>query len=192
MDVRSASVVPTAVNRVRTLRLRVAWLVKATLVRRTGLLVIFVSALCTPARATPARLTLTDGSVVSGEIESVQDGIYRLRSPSLGTLSVKESEIQRIEMSTDSPARPDSQTALPGAATTPRVDALQRRIVGDEALMTSVTALLDDPQFQAILKDPEIMDALRVGDVDALERNPRFQGLIDNPRVREITKHLAQ
>ncbi len=176
---------------------KLSWLrsllgIRAPLARWQELLVIVVAMLCTPAPAMPVYLTLADRSVVSGEIESVQDGVYRLRSPSLGTVSVRESEIRRIEAATDAPAHPDSDTTKPGAAITPQIDALQRRIVGDDALMASVMALLDDPQVKDILDDPAVMDALHAGAIDALQRNPRFQSLMDDPTIREITKHMAQ
>jgi len=130
--------------------------------------------------------------VITGEIESVQNGIYTFRSPSLGTLSLKESDIRRIEMPAGSPSRADGETSKPSAASDPQVEALQRRILADDALMNSVTALLDDPQLQAVLKDPEVLDAFRAGDIDALKGNPKFQNLIDDPKVKEITKRLAQ
>ena len=161
-------------------------------IRRTGPLLLLVGALCTPAWATELRLTLTDGSVITGEIESVQNGIYTFRSPSLGTLSLKESDIRRIEMPAGSPSRADGETSKPSAASDPQVEALQRRILADDALMNSVTALLDDPQLQAVLKDPEVLDAFRAGDIDALKGNPKFRSLIDDPKVKEITKRLAQ
>jgi len=161
-------------------------------IRRGFLLLLLVSALCAPVQATELRLTLKDGSMITGEIESVQNGIYTFRSPSLGTLSLKESEIRGIEMPAASAAQADDKASKRSAASNAQVDALQHRIVSDDALMNSVTALLDDPQFQAVLKDPEILDAVRGGDIGALEGNPKFQSLIDDSKVKEITKRLAK
>jgi hypothetical protein len=162
------------------------------MIRQTGLLLLLIGVLAAPAPASELRLMLKDGSVITGEIESVQNGIYTFRSPSLGTLSLKESEIRRIEMPAASPASADGKTSKPSAASNPQVEALQRRILADDALMSSVTALLDDPQFQAVLKDPKILDAVRGGDIDALEGNPKFQSLIDDPKVKEVTRRLAK
>jgi hypothetical protein len=156
------------------------------------LLFILVSSLSAPVRATTLRLTLTDGSVIAGEIESVQDGIYTVRSPSLGTITVKDSDIRRIETPTDSPAGPDSTAPGPGATSHPQLDALQRQILNDDAAMSSVTALQDDPQFQDILNDPDISEALRAGDLDALARNPKLQSLMNNPKVQEINRQLMR
>jgi hypothetical protein len=162
------------------------------MIRQAGLLLLLVGVLAAPAPATELRLMLKDGSVITGEIESVQNGIYTVRSPSLGTLSLKESDIRRIEMPPVSATGTDGKADKPSAASNAQVDALQHRIASDDALMNSVTALLDDPQFQAVLKDPEILDAVRGGDIDALEGNPKFQSLIDDPKVKEITKRLAK
>ena len=73
--------------------------------RWTRLLLIVLSAVSLPARAAELRqFTLADGGVISGEIESVQNGIYTIKSPSLGTITVKDSEIRSIGMASGSSA----------------------------------------------------------------------------------------
>jgi hypothetical protein len=80
----------------------------------------------------------------------------------------------------------------PSAASNPQVDAAQRRILGDDALMSLVSALENDPQRQDVLQDPAIMDAIRAGNLDALEQNAKVQRLMDNPKIQEINKKLAE
>ena len=158
--------------------------------RSTTLLVIFLSAISVPALAAELRqFTLMDGSVISGEIESLQGGIYSIKSPSLGMITVKDSEIRKIEMSSGA-----SATSTPSATGSPNnhLKALQRRILSDDSIMNAATALQGDPLFQDILNDPSIMEAVRAGNVHALEGNPKVVRLLNDPRVKEITKKLPQ
>lgn len=154
---------------------------------------MLLGALSAPVLAAQLRqLRLADGSVISGEIESIHDGIYTVTSPSLGTITVKDSEIRSIETPSGSPDQTDAMANAPSAASTPQVDAAQRRILGDDTLMSLVTALENDPQLQDVLQDPAIMDAIRAGNLDALEQNAKVQRLMDNPKIQEINKKLAE
>jgi hypothetical protein len=58
--------------------------------------------------------------------------------------------------------------------------------------MSLVSALENDPQRQDVLQDPAIMDAIRAGNLDALEQNAKVQRLMDNPKIQEINKKLAE
>jgi hypothetical protein len=159
--------------------------------RSARLLVILLGVVALPIRAAELRrLTLTDGSVISGEIESVQGGNYTVRSPSLGTITVKDSEIRTIETSSGAAATQSQATAPSLPSTNSQLDAVQHRLLSDDSIMSSVAALQDDPQFQDVVNDSDVMEALRTGNIDALERNPKVQRLMDDPRVQEINRKL--
>lgn len=175
-------------------------------IRWTTLLLTLTAA--APLLADEVKLTLVDGSVIVAEIESLHNGNYTLTSRALGTMTVKASDIRRIEMTADaSAARPvrkrhdkpaDTSSPPPAAPAAvadqvdnPQVGTLQRRIVEDESLMAGVLSLQDDPQVQAILADPEIMAAIRAGDLSALASNPKLRDLLDNPAVQNLNRHLA-
>jgi hypothetical protein len=160
--------------------------------RSTTLLVILLSAISAPALAAELRqLTLMDGSVISGEIESVEGGVYSIKSPSLGTITIKDSEIRKIEMSSGASVTENTSrvTSIPNHS---RVEALQRRLLGDDSIMNAIAALQGDPMFQEILSDPSIMEAVRAGNLHALEGNPKILRLLDDPRMKDITKQLPQ
>jgi len=163
--------------------------------RPTQILVILLSLLSAPALAAGQnQLTLMDGSVISGEVTSVEGGVYSIKSPSLGTITVKAAEIRKIEMTgvaSATESAPNMQSA-PSASSNSQLEDLQRRILGDDSVMNSVTALQGDPLFQDILNDPSILDALRSGNLEALERNPKVLRLMDDPRVKDITRKLPQ
>ncbi len=158
----------------------------------TKLLAILLSMISAPALAAGlSQLTLKDGSLISGEIKSVEDGVYSIQSPSLGTITVKDSEIRTIEMSSGAPAT----ERAPRATDSPnnnQLEAVQRSILGDDSIMNAAQALQGDPLFQDILNDPSIMESLRAGNIEALQSNPKVLRLLDDPRVKDITKKLPQ
>jgi len=65
---------------------------------------------------------------------------------------------------------------------------IQERLISDEAVFKKIQALQDDPDIQAVLSDPALMDALRAGDLNAVTSNPKFMRLLENPAVQEIMK----
>ena len=58
--------------------------------------------------------------------------------------------------------------------------------------MSVLTALENDPQLQDVLQDPAVMDAIRAGNLDALQQNAKVRRLMDNPKIQEINKKLAE
>jgi len=65
---------------------------------------------------------------------------------------------------------------------------IQEKLISDEAIFKKIQALQDDPDIQAVLSDPVLMDALRAGDLNAVTSNPKFMRLLENPAVQEIMK----
>ena len=55
---------------------------------------------------TMSRLELTDGSILVGEVLGMSDGVYSVRSPTLGTIRVESSPIRDLRR-VDTPPGPD-------------------------------------------------------------------------------------
>jgi len=70
------------------------------------------------------------------------------------------------------------------------VEGLKERMLKDEGIMTLIRAMQEDPEMQAILRDPATVSAVQSGDIGALMNNPAFLKLLDSPWVREIEKKL--
>ena len=87
-----------------------------------------------------------------------------------------------------------SSTAGKGAvgkgAVATQVEGLKERMMNDEGIMRLISALQGDPEMQAILNDPAILNAVQSGDVNTLTHNPTFLKLLNNPRVKEIQKMM--
>jgi hypothetical protein len=147
------------------------------------ILVILALAAATVVNAAETReIELTDGSVITGEVVSLSDGIYTVRSATLGTLRIEESKVRVIRLQ-GSAAQNDAGS---------QAKSIQDKMLGDIEIMDTIRALQNDPDLQKILQDPEIMEAVQTGDIDALMRNPAFMKLLNKQAVQDINKKLSQ
>jgi len=132
------------------------------------------------------EMELTDGSVISGEILSLNGGTYILRSESLGTLSIPQSKVRAIRSlssaNTRTQSRSSSHNPAPG-----QIQDMQQMMTGNTDIMNMIHSLQNDPELQRILEDPILMEAVRSGDITALEANPQFRKLLTNPTISDIT-----
>ena len=112
---------------------------------------------------------LLDGSILTGKIISFNDGTFILESETLGTIRIEEAKIRSI--------RSGEKT---GEIPRDEVLALQEKMMGDEEIIAMILSLQNDPEFQAILQDPEIMSAVSSGDINALLSNQNFLKLLEN------------
>jgi hypothetical protein len=131
------------------------------------------------------EIELKDGSIITGEVQSLANGVYTIRTGSLGTLTIDDSRVLAI--------RPRGQ----GASSRPndsssQARSLEERMQGDEEVMNKIRSLKDDPAFQKVLEDPEHMNAVNSGDVAALMADPRFLQLMQNPTVLDIQKKMSK
>ena len=137
------------------------------------------------------EVELKDGSVICGEIVSFKDGIYTLKSSTLGTVKIEESKIRVIRfkpsVKTKGKQRNSAQTSSKA-----QVQALQQLMMGDKEIISMILSLLNDPEVQKILEDPSITKAVNSGDIEALISNPKFMKLLDNPAVKDISKKTAK
>ena len=148
------------------------------------LIFLALSAAATLVNASEIReIELTDGSVITGEVVSLSGGVYTIRSAALGTLQVEESKVRTIRSKGFSSTTGDTAGQL---------KSLQEKMMSDGEVMNTIQSLQNDPDFQKILEDPEIMKAVQAGDINALMANPRFMELINKPAVQEIGKRMSQ
>ena len=137
-----------------------------------------------------SEIGLIDGSTIYGEILSFNDGIYTVKSGSLGTIKVAESDIREIQV--QSANTKNREYASPGNSSIgPEVQALQTFMQNDQEMMAIIFSLQNDPDFQEIIRDPGILNAVNSGDIAALISNPKFMSLLNNHKIQEIQKKLA-
>lgn len=132
------------------------------------------------------KIELKDGSVVSGEIISLGNGTYTVKSKSLGTIKISDSKIRSIR-SAGSAGGGKEKNKLHSA-----VDAMSKKMAGDTELMKMIIALQSDSDFQAILNDPEVMKNINSGNYGALTANPKFLKLLNKSTVQDISKKAVK
>lgn len=149
---------------------------------------LFAAALLTrTAGAGDVReIELTDGSIVTGEVLSLSNGVYTIRTGSLGTLTVHESALRSIRQHSASGTSPAS------GAHAADIRSLEKRMMNDQEVMSLIESLRNDPDFQRILQDPDIMRAVSLGDIAALTANPDFIKLLQKSTVQDIQRKVAQ
>jgi len=153
-----------------------------TFVVFTSLSLILLTSAVT-ANAGEARvIELIDGSIIRGEVLSLTGGVYTIKSDSLGMIKLEESKISVIRAkSAGSGANKDvvSQSS-------DEIRSLQEKMMSDKEIMSMIQSLQDDPEFQKLLENPEVMKAVNSGDVAALMSNAQFMKLLNNSTLRDI------
>ena len=139
----------------------------------------------------PTELELIDGSVLSGEILSFREGVYTVRSPSLGTIEINESQIRVIRVKPS-----ESVTGKTVSPTHTSIDkelkTLEESITSDQQIMQMIISLQNDPDIQELLQDAGIMEAVSSGDISTLMSNPKFRKILENPDIQQIQRKVGQ
>jgi len=139
-----------------------------------------------------SKIELLDGSVIEGEVLSFNNGTYTLNTGSLGEVKVDASKIRRISIGKANTSAPADIPAISDAGIKSQTDALKTKMVNNPQVMQIITGLMSDPQFQELLKDPQIASAVNSGNMQALMSNEKFMGLINHPKVGEIKDKLNE
>jgi len=139
----------------------------------------------------PTELELIDGSVLSGAIISFREGVYTVRSPSLGTIEINESQIRVIRVKPS-----ESVTGKTVSPTHTSIDkelkTLEESITSDQQIMQMIISLQNDPDIQELLQDAGIMEAVSSGDISTLMSNPKFRKILENPDIQQIQRKVGQ
>ena len=126
------------------------------------------------------EIELNDGSVIFGEIISLEEDIYTIKSMTLGTVRVERSQIRTIR------PRPATESGRDPLKT------IEQKMLNDDDIRTMLLALESDPDFKEILEDSEIMEEVLSGDITSLMSNPKFLKLFDNPTIQEIRSKMEE
>ena len=134
----------------------------------------------------PSRIELNDGSVIIGEVTGVNNGTYSITSQEMGALQINEQKIKQIGFSEDNSALSTQTSQTQPEEISGKMDAMRNKLMGDKESLGMIMSLKDDPQFQEILKDPNIINAVKSGNTAALMNNEKFMQLKNNPIVQKI------
>ena len=161
--------------------------------RNACLAAALLGGLATAVLASPT-IELKDGSRIEGEIQSIDNGVYTVLSPSIGTVHIAQSNIVRIVYSGDASnaaAGSSGKSSARDGALTHDIQQLQTSLAQDPSTMQSIMSLQSDPQIQAILSDPAIMKAIQEGDYMSLLGNAKIQALESNEHLKQLLLQQA-
>lgn len=151
------------------------------------------------AAADIKTIQLQDGSTLKGEVISLQNGVYTIRTTSLGLLILDAARVISISPGSQDPGSQDtgSQEKIAGGGILDtfmesiELDAIKEQMMRNVDIMATVLELQNDPQLKKVLADPEIMRAVRNMDIEALTSNSEFKRLLDNPKIKKIQGHFS-
>jgi hypothetical protein len=128
------------------------------------------------------EIVLTDNSVIVGEVVSLTNGVYTVKTSTLGTLKIDDSRIRTIGN------KPGGVTSPQQGVGQQNLTGLTQKMLSDGSIMQQIQALQSDPEFTEILQDETIMRAISSGDFNALMANPKILNLMKKSSVQTITK----
>jgi hypothetical protein len=129
-----------------------------------------------------SRIELTDGSVIEAEVVSLDNGTYTLKSASLGEIKVDANRVRGIS----------NAAGESGDDFKAQMEKVKAKMQDNPEVMKIVTGLVADPQFQDLLKDPNVINAAKSQDINALMKNEKITNLINHPQVKEIENKLDE
>lgn len=156
------------------------------------LIAVFLLAGSGPSLAGESRIELSDGSLIAGELVGIDNGQYRIRSATLGEMSVPESAIRSIQPSGSGGTPVAKQTAPGISAYGAEIASVQQQLANNPGLMGQITALQNDPAIQAVLADPELTRLILAGDLERLRADPRIQRLMEHPGIQGVVGQMGR
>jgi hypothetical protein len=153
-----------------------------------------------PVCGQSAQIVLIDGSHIYGDIESLNNGVYTVKTYSLGRIKIDSSRIRYFRYTQNDPepggSSPEKKEAPVSENLPPNSDqnvqALQNQMVSNPEIMGLIQSMQNNPEIQKILNDPETMEAIRAGNIGVLLSNPAIQNLMNNPKVNRIREELEK
>ena len=163
--------------------------------RCLGLIAGLVFCLCMPGGSANAgeakEIILKDGSRIRGEVVSMQNGLYQVKTESLGLIQLRSPQIESITSFDSSPSQTVNDTNSVGPTMSPSaLQSIQSSMVSNPGVMSSISELQNDPQMKAVLDDPEIMRAVQNFDLQALSDNPKIKALMNNAKIKRIQRSV--
>ena len=133
-----------------------------------------------------SQIKLLDGSVIQAEIISFSNGVYKLRSKSLGTISVAEDRVQSIRPNKSQISGTPAQLETADPPVGQKVQGLQQKLTSDPKTMEMLLDLQKDPSMIGVLNDKDLMRAIQQGNLSTVIKNPKIQKLMKSKAVGEV------
>lgn len=151
------------------------------------------------AQSKSKLIHLRDGSSLTGNVLSLNRGVYTIQTENLGVMKVKEGDILSISNPGFAPQEAKEAPPLRPGEMAPRltqsnlgyqVQTLQSNIMQDPELMQDIQVLMSDPKIVQILTDESFMQKVMSLDMESIENDPRYRDLLYNPRMRRFIQKI--
>ena len=133
-----------------------------------------------------SQIKLLDGSVIQAEIISFSNGVYKLRSESLGTISVAEDRVQSIRPNKSQTPEMLEKLESSNLSLGKKVQGLQQKLTSDPKPMEMLLDLRKDPSMIGVLNDKDLMRAIQQGNLSTVIKNPKIQKLMKSKAVGDV------
>ena len=140
-----------------------------------------------PPRITNAKLADIDTTTpeTNNDIDTTAPEAGTVEVPKIEDVSEQSNEAQipndTSYTQTEQPASPSGNSDA---------ELLRAKMLANPDVMKTIAGLSNDPQFQEILKDPEILKAVNSGDMHTLMSNDKFISALNEPKLKEIKSQL--
>ncbi|MFA6357976.1 MAG: hypothetical protein WCY09_04855 [Candidatus Omnitrophota bacterium] len=140
-----------------------------------------------------SKIELSDGSVINGEIVSYLNGIYTINTTTVGEMKVGSEKISKIESVKSAPSGIPASPILQGNnPNQSQVNAYGQALMQNPENAAVLISLTSNPELQAMASDPEIIEAAKTNNIQALMKNPRFMNMVNSPEMQEAVKKLKK
>ena len=133
-----------------------------------------------------SQVQLLDGTLIQAEIISFSNGVYKLRSKSLGTISVAEDRVQSIRPNKSQIPGTPAQLETADPPVGQKVQGLQQKLTSDPKTMEMLLNLRKDPSMIGVLNDKDLMRAIQQGNLSTVIKNPKIQKLMKSKAVGDV------
>lgn len=151
-----------------------------------------------------SRITLNDGTTIYGKVVGMSDGVYTIRTDTMGDIKVNSDNVVEISSNT-APKNQSNINILEGnergsknnysknnnsqndySAQQKDANAKVQSMMMNEDFMDNLMQLNETSEMQSILNDPEVMEAIQNGDYDFLMNNSKMNDLMNSSGIQEI------
>lgn len=138
-------------------------------------------------------LYLTDGSVIKCELLSFKNSTYKIYSPIIGQIIIKDKFVKSVTSNKNDNSNNNSQSIKPvqnkTGVSAKQLNSIQQNILKKMDAST-IQSLMSSPALQNILSDPDIMNDINSGNYTKLLTNPEIIKLMDDPAIKRLLKDI--
>ncbi|MFC1510159.1 hypothetical protein ACFL49_00675 [Candidatus Omnitrophota bacterium] len=160
-------------------------------------LLLLISLIASPLFAENIKtIQLNDGSLIKGEILSLDEDVYTVETSTFGTLEIKDADIASIssisqiqQQQTTSAAT--TQSLPSGNQLMQQAQQLQGSMMADPEVMTEMQNLMSNPEVMEILTDESFINSLMTNPEMMLE-NDKLKVLMASPQIQALMQKVQQ